>query len=125
ALEIGRGGQEGRWGGGNRELARAFSARALCVSEIVQAIDELPIGECLPQVQLERASEDARKHPFVLTMKARIDETRKDNVVIARDCEKGGGWNGREAGQNRKPTPTPDHRNSDSHGSFVSGSGLS
>ena len=64
------------------ELAGPLDARPVRVPEIVQAVDELAIGERLPAVQLEGTREHARQHAIALAREARLDLPREGGVVV-------------------------------------------
>ena len=58
------------------------SVVALRVAEVVQPIDQLPLGQRLAAAQLERPREDARKHRVALAVQARVDQPREADVVV-------------------------------------------
>ena len=66
----------------DRELARLLAARTMGVAEVVEPIDELPLGERLPAMQLERAREDARIGPRHLPAHAGVDHPGEDHPVV-------------------------------------------
>jgi len=66
----------------DRELSRLFHARTLCVSEIVEPIDHLPLRNPLAAVERQGAREDARIRPVELAVHPRIDHAREDPVVV-------------------------------------------
>ena len=66
----------------DREFARLLGAGAVRVAEIVQPIDQLPLGEGLAAVQLERPGEDARIGPRHLAAHPRVDHPREDDPVV-------------------------------------------
>ena len=59
------------------ELAGLLERRALRVAEVVQPIDELPLGQRLAAPQLERPREDARQDAVALAVQARVDQARE------------------------------------------------
>ena len=67
----------------DRELAGLLDRVALRVAEIVQPIDQLPLGQRLAAAQLERPREDARQHAVALAVQPRVDQAREADVVVA------------------------------------------
>ena len=67
------------------EFARLLQLRPLCVSKIIESIDQLSIGQRLAAAQLERPREHARKHRVALAVQPRVDQAREADVVVAGD----------------------------------------
>ena len=74
--------QDGHRPVADRELAWFFHAPALRISEIVEPVDQLAVGERLAASQFERTSEDARQHAVALAMQARVDEVPEAHPVV-------------------------------------------
>ena len=88
ALEFRTARQNRHRAGADRKLARLLQGGALRVAEIVQPIDQLPVGERLPAPQLERAGEDARQHRLTFAVQPGVDEPRL-RLRVPRDRLKG------------------------------------
>ncbi len=69
----------------DRELAAERGFRAVRVSEVVEAVDELVRRQRLTAVQLEGTREHARVDPLHFTVNARIDHPGEQDVVVAHD----------------------------------------
>ena len=69
----------------DRELAAERRFRAVRVSEVIEAVDELVRRQRLAAVQLEGTREHARIDPLHFTVNARIDHPREQDVVVAHD----------------------------------------
>ena len=66
----------------DRELARLLDPGPLRVAEIVQPVDELPVGQRLAGVQLERPGEDAREGARPFAVQPGVDDPRQRDVVV-------------------------------------------
>jgi hypothetical protein len=83
----------------DHELPGLLEHRPLRVAEVVEAIDELRLGQRLAAAQLQRPGEHLRKYRRALAVQPRIEQPRKADVVIAdgeteqhdRDSQREGG----------------------------------
>jgi hypothetical protein len=65
------------------ELAWLLEHPALGVPEVVQPVDELPLGERLATPELEGPSKDTRQHALAGALQALIDQPGERYVVVA------------------------------------------
>src|SRR4051794_6488795 len=64
------------------ELARFLDMVAMRIAEIVEAVDQLALGERLAPAQLERTREDPWKHRLAFAVQPRINEMREADIGI-------------------------------------------
>jgi hypothetical protein len=77
------------------------------VAEIVQAIDELTLGERLPAAQLERPRENAREDGLVLAVKPCVDEVGEADVRVGGEETDENAWNRERERGEAHPTLAP------------------
>ena len=88
------------------ELARLLELFPVRIAEVVEPVDELPLGERLAAAQLERTRENAREHRFALAVQPRVDQVCEADVVIGRDeAEHDGRYRRGERGETHPPLP--------------------
>ena len=85
----------------------SLDLRHLRVAEVVQPIDQLPVGQRLSRSELERPGEDAGKRPRPLAVQPGVDDARQGDVVVGHHPEQDAGRPGEPHGDVPQPPPTP------------------
>jgi hypothetical protein len=94
--------------GADGKFAGVRRLAALSVPEIVQPVDELPIGQRLAFPKFQRPREYSWQYPLPLAVKALVDDLRKRDVVVPRDEGQRDKGHARDHGGDANPAAPPD-----------------
>ncbi len=89
--------------GAHGEFTGTLRRRPLGVAKIIQAIDQLPIGQRLPASQFERPCQDARQGGLAFAVKPLVDQPREADVIVG--GEKTANHQRNRQGKRRHPHP--------------------